>query len=472
MTEGIHSPQIRRLWTCAAIASVAGALCWPAILNGFPLLFPDTLGYFRQSRGIVLKLRGYDMPYWSYEIMRSEIYSASMRFLHPAGNLWPLVAIQALLTAWMLWLVIRSLGLARALTAYLVIGLGLAAFSGIAWYVASPMPDILGPLLYLALFLFLLAPGSLGRWERWVLIAVALWSVTAHSVHLLLAGAVWLFFVGLWAAGWPGMKLLGRRLVFVAGLLAIAVLAQLAVHRRLYHEASLFGRPPAFLMARLIGDGPARTYLQQNCSGSPWLICRHANELPTDAEEFLWTNSITQKATPDELKELRREEFPLLIATLRTYPREQIAKSLDNFGRMLVTMGPWDYWNLPAYTPGYLDFSVPGLSARYLHTLQATNKLPQLFWRNLQPPLVAASLVTVLLFFPWMLRSRQYALVGLTAVILFTVLGNAFLNGVLSGVFPRYQGRVAWMVPFLAGILLYARCQQRSAPALENELAG
>jgi hypothetical protein len=43
----------------------------------------------------------------------------------------------------------------------------------------------------------------------------------------------------------------------------------------------------------------------------------------------------------------------------------------------------------------------------------------------------------------------------LALVVLITVIGNAFLSGVLSGVFPRYQGRVAWLVVLLAALMAH-----------------
>ncbi len=44
--------------------------------------------------------------------------------------------------------------------------------------------------------------------------------------------------------------------------------------------------------------------------------------------------------------------------------------------------------------------------------------------------------------------------IGLTAVIVFVVVANAAVTGVLSNVEDRYQARVIWLVPLLAGVFV------------------
>jgi hypothetical protein len=442
----------------ASIGLVALALLWPALVNGFPLLFPDSLEYLWQSKGILGKLRGHDVPYWWYGAKRSEIYSASLAFLHHGAELWPIVVVQALLTAWVLWLVVRAPRLPRPVVAYVVIGGGLSALTGIGWYASSIMPDILGALVYLSLFLLVCVPGALLRWERALLLVVVFWGVTAHATHLLLAVGLSVLLTLLWTIRLPVLRERGRQFALVVGVVVFAMVGQLAVHQRLYGNASLFGRPPAFLMARLLADGPARVYLQQHCAASTWLICKHEGDLPTDGEAFLWSErGIWSQSDLAQQDELRREQMPLLMATLRAYPLQQAKQSMRNFGQSLITLGPWDYWNFATATPYYMEMTVPGLTPHYVTTKQSRNALPQRFSRDVQLPVVAVSLLAIVILLPGVWRRRDDALLSLTGVVLFTVVANAFLSGVLSGVFPRYQGRVVWMVVLLAGLLVYSR---------------
>jgi hypothetical protein len=43
--------------------------------------------------------------------------------------------------------------------------------------------------------------------------------------------------------------------------------------------------------------------------------------------------------------------------------------------------------------------------------------------------------------------------VGLATIIIVAVIGNAAVTGALSNVEDRYQSRVIWLVPLLAGVL-------------------
>ena len=51
---------------------------------------------------------------------------------------------------------------------------------------------------------------------------------------------------------------------------------------------------------------------------------------------------------------------------------------------------------------------------------------------------------------PFIWRRGRPRVFGLTAVIVFVVIANAFVTGVLANVEDRYQGRVIWLVPLLA----------------------
>ena len=53
---------------------------------------------------------------------------------------------------------------------------------------------------------------------------------------------------------------------------------------------------------------------------------------------------------------------------------------------------------------------------------------------------------------PFLWRKRSARLVGLTVVILSTVIANALVTGPLSMVEDRFQSRVIWLLSFLAGV--------------------
>ena len=72
-------------------------LLWPAVWNGYPIVFADTGTYLAQA---IHRLAGWDRPVF---------YSVFMLPLHATVTLWPVVVVQAVLVAWILWLVCRAL---------------------------------------------------------------------------------------------------------------------------------------------------------------------------------------------------------------------------------------------------------------------------------------------------------------------------------------------------------------------------
>jgi hypothetical protein len=448
-----------------AVLTATFILCWPALWNRFPLLFFDSYEYIYTGPGILQKLLGQTVPYGysSYASNRSEIFSAGLFLVDRGVSLWPFIVLQSLLTAWIIWLVVRSVVQHRPVAAYLVLVASLSVLTSVSWYASDIMPDILGPVLYLCLYLLVFAAKTLRRREYPLVLALSLWCLVAHTTHLLVAVCLSGCFILLWLFKWKSIRCSSRAIVLVPCLILLAVAAQTAVHQRLYAKPAPFGNAPPFVMARLITDGPALLYLQQHCNSLDWTLCTHLSNLSSNEGDFLWRpGGVWQTANPEERENLKREQMPLILATLRTYPRQQIAISLANFAHMLVRMGPSDFDPYPVFTPRNLDINIKDSSQAYERSRQAHRQMPQRFFRLLQLPVIAlsASVAVLLLLLGWRsLPTEALAVVdrflGLAVVVFFTVLANAFIAGVLSGPFPRYQGRVAWLIPLLAGLLAW-----------------
>jgi hypothetical protein len=329
------------------------------------------------------------------------------------------------------------------------------------------MPDILGPVLYLCLYLLVFAPKSLQRWEMCGVAVVAWWSVTAHGSHLLVAAALFAVLGTLWLARWRGMQGRGAGVLAMAGILLAAGGSQMLMHQRMYGRAAVFGLHPPFLMARLLGDGPARVYLQQHCSTLSWTICRDPKQLPVTDDGFLWQpDGIWGRATEEQRQQLRQEELPLLWATLRAYPLQQAGRSARNFFVTLTMLGPDDFRDYPIFRSEMVQVMMPGVAPRYERSQQSHNAVPRAMAFRVQGAAVLLSLGLIAWLLPGAWGGGDARLAGLAVVVLFAVVCNAFVTGVLSGISARYEGRVMWMVGLLAGLLLAAwttRVAERAA---------
>jgi hypothetical protein len=439
------------------ISAAALMMLWPAIFNGYPILYPDAMMYMHD--GLLAARALFLHQYSAHYGTRSNVYGLSIVPLHWNASAWPIVVVNALLLAWVILLVVRSVLLGRTSRYYLGLLALLSLLTGMSWYVSLPTPDILGPMLYLAIYLLVFVPEGLSRTERWALYLDSGWGIASHSSHLLVAAGLWLGLVSLMKRPTPMQR---RGLAQVAGVIVVAVGVQVAVNWALIGRPALNPDRAPFLMARVVADGPGRWYLQQHCGDRHWAICEDVGRLPDSAEDFLWFQAGLWTGAPESKRlRLQQEEMPLVEATLRAYPWAELRfntiairrQLLRSFGLMELSLNP------ALITDFYMV--LPGERSRYLATRQAQDRLPLRLFSTIQAWMVGMSLA-ILGWFGWMrLRHKRAGLrsvpggrlAGLALVLGLAVVGNAVVCATLSTVSQRLGGRVIWLVPLVAGLM-------------------
>ncbi|HUK31688.1 MAG TPA: hypothetical protein VLV89_11285, partial [Candidatus Acidoferrum sp.] len=183
-------------------------------------------------------------------------------------------------------------------------------------------------------------------------------------------------------------------------------------------------------------------------------LCDDVKNLPDNTDDFLWSdNGIWASASDEKQIQLRQEEVPFVLATLRAYPRAELFKAAGNFWEQLTTFGMEDLgandWVLKEF-----DTVLPGARSHYQQSRQARDALPLDFFMAVQMWTLFASLAVILAIAVYLWRRRSSRVACLALVIVFTVVINALVTGVLSTVEDRYQSRVIWMLPFLAALLV------------------
>jgi hypothetical protein len=158
---------------------------------------------------------------------------------------------------------------------------------------------------------------------------------------------------------------------------------------------------------------------------------------------------------------LRQEEMPVVLGTLRTYLRQELLISAANFGNQLTNFGIYGY-GPNHWVSEIFDKILPGQRSHYLQSRQASGKLPFDFCSNVQYWTVLASSMLVLILAPVIWRRRSRPLRGLVAIVAFMVTANAFVTAVLSSVEDRYQARVIWLVPLVAGVFIIGWLDRRA----------
>ncbi len=458
-----------RLIRTAAVLTGALMTIWPAIYNGFPLLYPDSMTYLGDGPVLARKLFLHQSS--NYYGMRSFFYSLGILPLHWNVTAWPIIAFQAVLAAYVLWLVARSILPRSTVRAYLALVAVLSTLTPLSWYVSIVMPDILGPALYLTFYLLTFARETMSRTERLTISGIACWGVTAHATHMILGAGLCALLIGVMLLQRRPKRQFYRAAGEMVAILAVAAAAQLALYGYFYGDPSLNGERPPYLMARIIADGTGRTYLAQHCGELRWELCNRVQTLNGDADHFLWDgDGGWGGASPDEQREMRQEEMPFVLATLHAYPREQISKSLAAFWQQLQTFGTEDL-DPSSFVAEQFDDVLPESRSHYLASRQANNTLHIEEFTAFQIWIVRAFLLAALVLLPFVWGRLSERLTGLGIVIVSILIANAFVTGSMSMVDERYGSRVIWLLPFLVGLcVLDSVVTRRSGPKVRIAL--
>jgi hypothetical protein len=165
-------------------------LLWPALLNGYPIVFSDTGTYLSQAIHLYV---GWDRP---------AFYSLFMYALHLTLTTWPVVLAQALAVVWVLDGVRQAFFPTVRRAVLPLVFLALALLTGLPWLISRLMPDLFTPLLVLALAILLLVPERLSGRQNLVLSLAAVAMMAVHQSNVPLG--IGLIVVLLPLRGWLG----------------------------------------------------------------------------------------------------------------------------------------------------------------------------------------------------------------------------------------------------------------------------
>lgn len=468
MGPGVSDRPTSRSGTAAALVLASGLLSGWALYNGAPLLYADSIDYLLHGGEAARVLfRGEAIDWVS---TRSFFYSLAILPLHGSVSAWPIVAAQALATAAVLWLTLRSTLSRTSVPRFLAVVTLLTLFSSVGWFVGYVMPDLFASLLVLGTYLLCFTGSNLRGFER-VAIALLVWfAIVCHASHLLLAGALA-----------PVVALLGlvqqrtlrgalRAAAPLVALVVLGALSTLLLHRALLGEASLGGRRPLFLLARTLEDGPARFYLREHCRELDFAICAFADRLPDNVRDVLWSETGVWGTASEPLRErLREEELRVVVAALRSDPRGQLRASARNFWAQLGHFGMAGSYFPDPYLEARIHEALPGSADHYFRSRQARRLLHEEIFTRVQRATLLAAILAASLCGALLGRARPRCLTALAVLVASAVLANAAITGVLSNIEDRYQARITWLVPLLgcsvALVWLDARRAKRAQQA-------
>jgi hypothetical protein len=461
----------------SSVAILAGVLLLPAIINGFPLVFPDSGTYLGIATGS------------DYAIDRSSVYGLLLKPFVQAwqgdGGLWLAIVAQALVVALGVLASARTLlevedrasdgaehhpvtaGPAeRRRSSRLPWLLMPVLLTSLPWHAGQFMPDAFtGPLVLIACLAATQPPSARGAALLWL---VALVLALTHYTHVVLLAAVASTAILVqipFGLDWRGAV---RRLMvalFVsataAGLLAAA-------------NGAVLGRPtmspagPVFLFARLHEDGLIDRWLDRHCGDdAPAPICVERNTIARDSQTLLWRdpNGPVSRHIWHAGSDAERWRWVEMMATanrgaILEQPTAFLASAMRGTARQLVTFRALDDEcpeNCGRDRSGGVGYVLvrdrPGALAALDGSMQLRGTTPKSLVRAVTTPVagLALLLLPVAIVLAW--RRRDRTALAFTLPVLVGLVVNAALAGALSDVHDRYQSRIVWLAPFLLVLL-------------------
>jgi hypothetical protein len=440
-------------WPLAALAMIA-ALIWPALWNGFPIVFYDTGGYLDAAMSGILS-NG-----------RSTLYGFFLRLGIPT-NFWLNIVVQAGAVAWLIAATLRAHGLGGRPQLALSLTLAMAALTSLPWYAAQLMPDVLLPAGAIAVYLLAFRPGAFRLWEKALLGLIVAFAIAGHMATLALMLAItaalllWRLLAPRWM--WPQPALRYPVLAVGAGVLLILCANLLIAGRFTFTPGG-----ENFLFGRLIETGIAKRYLADHCPDPRLRICSFRNELPDKGDDWLW----------DIESPLRRiggwEKFAgeaqhIVLDSLLAYPDLHLRAAVDGaVSQFFLLKSGDDITAWTWHTHGMLETRAPQVFPSFRAARQQRTGFDFSRMNSLHVP-VALGAVLSLPIIVLLSRGRRVrrSAGALALFVLLVLAGNAVICGVLSNPHARYQSRLVWLAPLalaaaLAGMRRPVLAGQRS----------
>lgn len=430
-------------------------LCWPLWKYGFPFLYSDSGTYLIAKKwGII-------------PIDRPVAYSDFISFIADLSSVYLLPVFQAVLVLYVLHVFIRyAFDFKLFAGASAVIAVVLALTTGLPHHINQLMPDLLTPLLLLIAYLLLVRRDFLPKIHLILLWILLGWICATHSTHMLLiillAPFMWLVFRK--KTGKRGWVRLAS--VLLVGAFSMPINNLLHSGRFYYSDSSR-----VFLTASLHTAGVLEPWLDKHCGeeNAPAFLCDHQDEIrQISGNDILWGSELLVdsiclaeggwgncwKVRNQELKPLVSSWWkdPEILKPWLAYAFQTTGKQCVDFGIGMISSqkegtAPYNVLNeawqkdLPRYTS----------SKQFESDLYFYQDSKRQLWM-----VILSSII--LLFFVFVRKSTfppLYKQNPLLLSLLFFLIANAAVCGVLSNPLDRYQARVIWLIPCFALIYMF-----------------
>ncbi len=436
-------------------------LLQPALENGYPILHPDSGSY------ILFGFLDNQIP-----VSRPITYCWLVRHISMYYSLWLVVIFQALvMTAFLNMLVYRILGPKMSFFLTFVLTGILSLFTGLPLYASYLMPDMWVNISFIG-FSFLLMSRKLPYYWFILIAAIAFYATIVHFSNIpiitgTLAGVVILFYL---FRRFDFIRIHPRKLIPVALILLLAWLSIPSINAY-YGVGFKYSRVSNVVYtARLISMGILEDYVNERCeTDTSFFLCEYRNVIPkyTRYHYFLWHDTSFLYDGCEQYKGFadcwlaKDSIYGTVVDDVLGIPKYRnhfIRDAFAEFGNQLVTFHLIP--NTPFGEKSHINYPIktyfPREHGQYLAARQQSYRITY-DTQNVMLRIITILSLAVITGFMVIRKARKYLSKEiLTFMVFFVVLylvNSAFL-GVVSVVSGRYSGRIIWLLPVIAFVLV------------------
>ena len=420
------------------------ALLWPAIYNGFPLVYSDTGSYIHSGFNSLVPI---DRPIF---------YGLFVRHTSLAHSLWFVIISQAIVVWFVLFMAIRIINKVYPFTLTLLGVITLSLTTGVSNYTSQIMPDIFSAIVILGFTTLALSKEY--KILDYILLLIVILSITLHLSNLIIViglGIICLILMILKFISFKKTPLLIFCILF-------PFLIIYGTNYSLTGKAKLSKASNVFIVARMIETGVVKDFLNENCNNDTYIFCNKIDQLPSSSVGFIWNDD--SPLFDEECRsvnwtycwEEKNEELGKLSLDIIKNPKYRnklISRYSIDFFQQLID---FDIGVLTPQTKNstsyrLIDEKIHNDLYSYTQSKQYGKVLKFKILSIIQYITVILSLLIVVIL---LLIKRNKTLIQYLSLILFGIIGNALTVTVLSTILDRYQSRIIWLIPFVCFLIV------------------
>lgn len=419
-------------------------LIWPALYNGFPLVYSDSGTYIQSS---IMMESPEDRPLF---------YGIFLRFTAMQAILWIPVFLQGWITSWLIRRTLRNLFPESGFLLFFAVLVLLALLTGLPWYTAQIMPDMFTALIPVILFLWFY-DNHAGKVLRTVYLILLLWFTGMHLSNVFIAGLILgthiLFF---FRKTWKNESAFRTKSLLAMTILVLVPFIHSAFTYSRYGKFQPSCGSNLFLAAKCLETPLLKTYIRENKHRIRIPFADSIDSIPNSANAFLWSPSsplnqhgVNRIATNEAFGTVMRD-----LLRIPKYRNWFIREGISATGTQLLFhkvgsgLIPYRENTSPYFNiERHFESEFPD----YKRSIQQQHGLEDNYHNQLSAFVFYGSIGIIVIGV--FLRRIRKKVSGLLLLLISCVVNNAFITASLANVYDRLQVRVVWLLTFAALII-------------------